>query len=362
MATITGTPYFEVINFETAQQITNVQNVILTKGRRNITDLYSAGTATVTGRRPDLLPTLRIGDRITLKLKAQTTSGTSEVVFSYRVADLIIEYGIMSSLDTWSLELEDAFAYLGRAALPTLVINNSTNTALAADAIADAIGINQGIVGTTQTITSAQTVTNQNALDVYQTLINTEQAFVSAGADYINWYARDYWIANSTLTNFSDDSTPGSLKYSTYNGASLADNYADKVIVRPRGTSDVVTGTGIFAYNLDSFSFDMQQATFLGQFILGSLDVDFETPRSIGVIVNGQDDSVFDPIDLLTNPQAVSVKFRGLSTSSQVIGFQVYSRPEETRYELFLTSREFYRFLILDDLVLGQLDLNKLGW
>lgn len=365
MTATTGLPYWTVrkhTNFTNYVTINDVTSVIISGGRRKLTDLYSAGTGTITGRNPDNLPSLVIGDNIEVGLLINKVGGGQAFsYYEYRVADVIIDYGTTPEYDVWTIEVEDAFAYLGRASLPTTTIASGTPTNTAASTIATAAGLIQYEFGSTTTTTSAQTVTGQNALDVYQTLINTEQAFVTALGNGIRWYARNYWIYNSLFTAFSDDNTAGTNKYTGYVGKTLADNYADQVTVFPRGTSDVVEGSGIFNYNLDSFSFNTQEARFLAQFILAYLSVDFESPTQLNVLVNGQDSTVLDPIQTYP-PRVVSVKFRGVTTNNQVIGFRIFGRPEETRYELYLASREFYRFLTLNDATLGKLNENKLGW
>lgn len=339
-----------------------VLEVSLRSGQRKLTDGISAGTAYVRGRRPDLMNEtpfigMKVQVRVYMKLAA---GGTTNVNLGFRVADYRINYGRSTAEDTWEMELEDAFAYLGRASLPTTVIANGTATNTAAATIASAAGLTQTSYGTTTTTTSGQTVTDQNGLDVYQTLVNTEGAKVLADATSIRWYARNYWIYNSTVSTFSDTGAANTFNYTTFEARSLADNYAEKVIVRPRGSSDVVSGTGIFSYNLDSYSFDTGEAQNLADFMRGSLDVDVTTPTVIGFQLNGKDSTILDVFK--REPRSASVIFRGVTTLNQVLGFEIYSNPEETRAVLYLANSDFLNFLILNDAVYGKLDSNRLGW
>jgi hypothetical protein len=359
-----GAPYFTLFKAGTPDtEIENIEQVIIFKGRRRPTDVISAGTATVSGRRPDLVPTLRIGDVIKVNLNWTIDALDPNYSFTYefRVADYTIEYGVVAALDRWTLDLEDAFAYLGRVTLQPTTFASGTNVATAAETIANNAGLTQQNYGVTNAFTSAVTVTNDNALDVYQGLVNTEAAQVIAEGDNIRWFARNWWLENSDITPFSDDNTAGTYKYTGLRGASLAENYATKVVIRVRGGSEVVTGDGIFSYNLDTYSFDTQQASFAGEWFLGSLDVDLETPQILSVLMNGQDLGVIAPITPL-DPYGVTIKFRGETSNNQIIGYQIYGNLDETRYDLYLQNAAFYSFLVLDDENLGKLDENKLGW
>lgn len=344
-------------------QIQNVQEVQVQFGRRRITDLLTAGTATVYGRRPDLLPSLLIGDSVYLRMNyqypGQPAGPDPKNVYDFRVANLTIEYGETSALDTWVLELEDAIAYLGRASLPTTTIASGTSTATAAATIATAAGLTQTTVSGTTTTSSAQTVTGQNALDTYQNLVNTEAAWIDCTGTSLSWYPRNAWQNNINYWDFTDDNTQ--INYNDYRIASLADNYADLVVVKPRGSTDVVVGTGIFSYNLDSFSFDTAEATNLGNFWNAALDIDVTTPRQISVLVNNNYSLLPNAITQ-GNLTGARVKFRGSTTTSVVTGVQIFGTVESTSATLYLSSVNFLAYLVLDSTIYGYLDFNKLGW
>ena len=362
MATPTGNGipgWYIYDSLYTVQLFNNITSVRLFKGRRKLTDNYSSGTATITGRRPDLQTSVTIGQSVLVICFIPGGDTFGDAMYGFRIADYRINYGTIAAEDTWELELEDAFAYLGRASLNTTTITAGTATNTAAYNIATSIGLGQTTYGTVTTTTSGQTVTNQNALDVYQTLVNTEGAQVWAGGDGIDFYARNYWIYNSSNSTFTDTGAANTFKFTEYESRSLADNYADKVTVTPRGSSDVVSGTGIFSYNLDAYAFDTQQAQNLADFTRGALDVDYTSPTRVGFLVNGQDTTIFQA---LIGPRRITVTFRGSTTVNQLVGFSVFATPEETRAEMYLTSSAFFNYLILNDTTYGKLDFNRLGW
>lgn len=344
--------------------ISDIQEVQITFGRRLITDLLTAGTATISGRRPDLLPSLLIGDIVFLRMRyqypGQPVGPDPQISFGFRVADVQIEYGTVASQDRWTIELEDGLAYLGRASLPTRTIASGTSTATAAFNIATDAGLLMTIIPGTTTATSAQTVTGQNAMDVFQNLVNTEAAWITTqSGDTLKWYPRNVWQDGIQYFEFSDEGDK--IDYNDYRTASLADNYADKVVVNPRGSSEVIAGTGIFSYNLDSFSFDNAEALNLANFWKASLDVDFVTPRQISALVN--DNNYLLPIMMQQDIVAgAKVRFRGSSSTSVVTGVQIFGRVDSTNVTLFLSSVNFLNYLVLDSTVYGYLDFNKLGW
>lgn len=344
-------------------QIQNIQEVQIQFGRRRITDLLTAGTATLRGRRPDLLPSLVIGDSVYIRMNfpypGQPVGPDPYNEYDYRVADLTIEYGETSSMDTWTLELEDAIAYLGRASLSTTVIAAGTSTATAAETIATAAGLTQTTVAGTTTKTSGQTVTGQNALEVYQILVNTEAAWITCSGTNIGWQPRNAWQSLINFDLFTD--TNDEINYNDYRTASLAENYADKIVVRPRGSTDVITGTGIFSYNLDAYAFDTAQASNLGSFWQAALDVDYVTPRQISALVNGNSIGIANAITQ-QNVNGATVTFRGTTTNSVTTGVQIYGSLESTYVTLYLSAVNFLNFLVLDDAIYGKLDSNRLGW
>lgn len=352
-------PTVEIYHTDSATFIQNVQTYNVSQGRRNLTDVYRGGSGTITGRRPDLLPTLAIGDEVLVTLSYGNI--LYEFANTYRIADVKVIYGEVSSKDTYEIEIEDAFAYLGRGTV-TFTAAGGESVFDIADAACSQNGLTLNENGTTLAYTSAQTITNQNALDVFQTAANTEQARVWAGGKDLSWYARDYWQSNLTTVTFSDDGT-GSYTYTALDFGSLADNYADQVTVLPRGTSEVVTGSGVFNYNLDSYSFSIQEAQYLGQYLLGSIGgakVLEPRPRTITYLANTQTpNNKFSPLAAL---RLLAIKFRGTTYYCFGEGYQVFATPTDIRVTVFLSDASFFEFFVLDDALFGKLDENKLGW
>lgn len=326
-----------------------------TKGRRKLTDVYRGGSGTITGRRPDLLPAMNIGDTIEIQF---TKTGQLPVVFYFRLSNFRIIYGFTSSADTWEIEIEDAFAYLGRG---TVTYNAGFGSDIA-DLVAAACtqnGLTLNELATETGKMSAQNIVDQNALDVVQTAINTTQARVYAESNFIDWYPRNQWQDALTTFSFSDDGT-GTYVFNEIDFGTLADNYADQIIIFPRGGTEAVVGDGVFSYNLDSFSLNQQEAIYLGEWLLGSLVVKTPVVRTLSYSMKAQTAvGVFEPLQ--DNIQ-IAVKFRGNNFDGIVEGYQVFADPSDVRIQLFLSDASYYDFFVLNNALFGRLNANKLGW
>lgn len=333
----------------------HVQALNFTQGRRKLTDVYRGGSGTITGRRPDLLPSMKIGDPIRIECASNVPPPFE---FRFRIANFRINYGFTSALDTWEIEIEDAFAYLGRGTVTKNVVSGSLITTLFTDCCVQN-GITPIISGTDNSLSSAQNIEAQNALDVMQTCVNTTQARVYAQGDTILYDSRSFWQENTNIVTFADDGT-GTFTFNEIDFGTLADNYADQVVIFPRGGSEAVVGDGIFNYNLDSYSLNNQEAIYLGEYLLGSLVVDQPVIRTISYFVNAQT-TVAPFAPLLYNSQ-VAVKFRGNSFDGIVEGYQVFATPSDIRVQLFVSDASFYNFFVLDNPLFGTLNTNKLGW
>lgn len=353
-----GIPNVTIKHVASNTTLGEVQTLQMTKGKQKVTDNLRAGTAQVSGRDPDNLPTMLIGDTIEITVTNPNTSPTQTKTYEYRVADLQINYGYIPALDTWDLDLEDAFAYLGRAVV-TRTWAPGADTSTVAGLICSDVGITLTVTGTNVSYLSGQTITNGSALDVFQVLANTEQALVQAGATNIKWYGR-YWQNGLNRYYMSDDGTgTNPIQYDGLQFTSMADNYADNVIVFPRGSSAVASGSGIFSYNLDSYSFTTGQAQTLAQFVELVLQVQNSVPWTTSVLLN---EVTSTSALLATDPGSlITLKFRGDTYNNIIEGFTLTADTTATRITYYMSNGEYYNFFILNNDVFGRLDLNRLA-
>lgn len=342
--------------------ISNIQSFTLTSGRTNIDDNYRAGRGVLSGRVPSSLPTLVIDDYVDVTLALSDGSGgLGSIVYQLRVTDVEITYGIVAAEDTWQISLEDAFGLLGRA-LVSLSVADGTLTTDAAEDVCDQVpDVDFFTVGTaTTTKVNAQTFTNANALDLFQTYANTEWAFVLANGNGIRWFARNTWVDNANVVAFADDGT--ALEFQTLEFNTLSEATANRVVVNVRGGSSAASGTGAIGLDIDSYSQTDGDALNLAEYVLAVFSSTEPRPFQLSYMLNYQDATdLLKPIDP-NYPKQIELDFRGGVYTAFVLGFSLSVTPDVCRATLNLLPAQSVNFLILDDAVFGTLDENRLGF
>lgn len=343
----------------------NVQVVTISQGRSNLSDSYRSASATVEGRFPDDLPNIKIGDllKFTLRIYLGQTLQDS-TVYTYRVADVTLNYGSTAKLDTWSIQLEDAFAFMGRATLD-LTVTAGTLAITAAEDICDAVGVTftAASPSLSTTTVNAQTFTNANALDAFQTYANTELAFVVQQGDQIQWTPRAGWTNQGSITTFTDDpsSYTDYLRIQGLEFSSLADTVADEVVVNVRGGSTYTSGTGNTSVSFDSYSGNAAEGQGLADFVKVLFTDDEPQPYRLEYLLDGQNPAeVLYPVE--AELRQIDIDFRGTVYTAVVLGFTLTITPGRTRASLNLLSKQQIPFLVLNDPSFGILGTNVLAW
>jgi len=352
-------PYWtaEADPYGTPIQITNIQTVTVTNGRRVLTDFYAAGRATIVGRRPDLLPTLNVGDLVNIKLYNPNYSAFYFYGITLRVSDLQITYGTVPAMDTWTLTLEDVFATLGRSRV-TQTWAAGTTTVDALEDVCTEVGIVLGVYtpSTPKTI-SATTVTDANALNVVQTIVNTEQGLLYASAE-LNFTTRG-WQSETTFYAFGD-AGGANTTYQQVQFLSMADNYATYVLVTIDGGTPTVSGTGVYSYRLDTYAANATEALSVAQYVQNALQDTSAVPNTLSVLLNTETST--RTLDALFSNTGVTLTLRGQTYTANIIGWTISSTPEQTRVTFQLAGTEQYNYLVLNNSVYGTLNSNRLGF
>lgn len=338
--------------------ISNVQTVNLTKGRRTVSDNLRPGTCEITGRVPGSLPTINIGDY----LRITVAVGINDAAWVFRVSDAQTNYGIVTNMDSWALYGEDAIAELGRARVSVdWAAGTATNTR--AGEVCTLAGVQLNVESTGKSNTDAVAVDDYPALELFQQVVNTEQAYVFAIASQITWWSRG-WQYNIAYKDFTDDGTGVQpVTYDSLEFGSLADNYANKVIVSSQTTDLATSGTGSYSYKEQTVA-SVADAPNLAQFIAGTFSVQSQTPTVVSVFLTSQSypDTVFDLMNPMGSISGIHIRFRGTDYYTVPLGYSVSADTDRTRVRFFLSSTAFYQYLILDDATFGKLDTNKLGF
>ena len=346
--------------FGSETTMTDVMDLSFNSGITQVTDQLRSGQCTVRGRVPTSQPPVAVGDRI--QFEAATPLGTS--YYTYRVKNYVINYGIVPAEDEWVLTGEDVFAVLGRATV-SVSWAGGARTNVAAKTLTDATGLNINVETVGQSLVSAQSLTNVNALAELSKIAQTEQAAVYSYSVGTVWWKGRGWQSVATTGYLADDgSTSGALttlRYDSLEFGGIADNFADRVVVNPAGLAQQVAGSGDYSYTVDSYDQTTSQAAGLAAYVEGILTVQNAVPYRVSLFQEAQ--SSYQLIGIANNYIKLGIKFRTNLYEVFVIGFSVTASPQNgTRVSLDLSSAEAVQYFILNSPTFGTLDSNRLGF
>lgn len=341
--------------------VSNVQSMDISVGRQSVQDPFRGSTVSISGRDLSTFTKPTIGWIISIYCGATLT-------YSGRVANCSIEYGIIASEDRWNVQGEDSLAEAGRA-ITTVTWVASTSTYVAA--YNSAYGTSLSVINlnaiASSSYCSPQALVKTNLMTILQTLANTEQArLVGAGPNTIGWIGRAGATGVGYICDFTDGTVATAKPTANYNAvtfASVADNYANKVVISPSGLAQATSGSGNFVREFQSYDISDTQAANLAGYVLNSLSVSSTVPSSVSFLSEAESSNTAITGLAYTNLGAsVGVILRGTKYNCIMEGFTLSVTPEYARGTAFLSSAEAYSFLTLNDAVYGTLDNNKLGF
>jgi len=348
----------------------DVQSVLISQGRQNLSDQYRSAVMTIEGRNPSNLPNIKVGEFLQVTVQAfessvPVTLPTYETVHIGRVANIEIEYGTIPALDTWRITTEDAMAILGRAVVD-VTVTAGTVTSNAATQITNAAGVTMTVAGgsvLSPSTVKATTFTNANALDAFQTYANTEMAFVVQQGDELLWVPRQGWTYTGSAITFSDETPldPAYLRFQTLNVSNVADAVAQEVVINIRDGDTVTTGTGATYLDLQTYDSSSAQALNLAQYVKALFTNDEPVPFSLSYMLTGQDPELV-LIAVSTELRQITLRFRGDVQQAIVLGFSLSITPEVARATLNLLAIDQIPLFQLDTASNGVLDQNVLGY
>ena len=336
----------------------NVQSFSFTEGKTGIQEPLKAKTGTITGFNPSALPTIEVGDAINIRL-----DGTDYAFFA--VADFVVDYGLLSSMDTWTITLEGAFAQAGRVTTScTIPAGVDTYNATYYATVGTGINVDFyiGQPPAVETV-SGQVIENESVLNILQRIINTEQGGLSEGGAY----GLMGWISQTQKPNTPQylftDGTVGSplssdIQYDNLQFAGIAQNYFTEVVVSPVGGTEQTVGTAGRTLFLETYSDTDQDALDIGGYALATVNSRARVPYQISCIYERQANNNLRYIGLNTLQRII---LRGSTYLVYVTGRTVTSTPNETRFTFDLVDGQSVGFFTLDNTYFGILDQNKLS-
>lgn len=350
------------------QPIDNIQSINIVYGRTLSTDPFKGGNAVITGRRPDLLPTIFIDQVVYI-----FTAGTTNSYFFYgSVTDFVINYGIVPAEDTWTIVCEDTIGSAGRAYV-TASVAAGTLTRTAMQTLGTPAEIYpQGGIGFsngTQKV-SAINATNENLLTLFNKIMATEQGELRAGD--INFISGNpfknlgfsvrsaYDIPVAEFTDTTPQAASLAVKYQNIEFAGLGQTYATRVLVQPEGLAEQSAGSGDNVYTVSTFDETTTQGAATAAFILDKLSTGTEVPVTISCISEGQ--TTDKDLAAASFLPWVNIALRGNQYTCSVEGGTIYATPEQTRFTYNLTLQDQNSFnFVLNSSAYGRLDQDKLG-
>lgn len=342
--------------------IGNVQTVNIRWGRTEVTDTLQSGSYTVTGRRPDLLPSIQVGDRI--EIMADQGSSPLNFYALCRVADFRINYGIVSNMDTWTLVCEDAHAILGRSQITTNWTAGDIEPRVQTVTSTAGITYDYSALAQVPTQISAVSTVTGRALDIVQQMYNS----------YVpnQWVAQDVKILAtyggfSVNTFYATDSTSPPAQYLKYNElqfSGLALNYSPYAVSTSPANGSISAGTGTRAYTFSTYNNLSSEQSSVTQRMAALLSSTGAVPTQISYTASQQAAATRPfqwDMDWVMGNDVLVISFRGTTYNTVVIGGSVSATPEDTRITLNILPTAWVSAFRLDSAAQGVLDTNRLG-
>lgn len=353
-------------------QIGDVQSVTIRMGRTQIQDPFKAGTATVTGRKPENLPIIEIGYPFQLKA---TDGSAGDWVYYGTVSDFTVEYGTVPAEDTWTISLEDSLAKAGRSftsdsfAWSAGIRTDQAASQAATDCVIQLNNVWTGgsYVSQGQSLVSAQSLPNTNLLTILNQLAATEQGRICQDAGNIGWVNRSDLGQLTFGASFTDGTLTanyGAVPFTNVQFTSLADSAFLAVLVEPDGLAPQLSGAGGFRqFTLQSYDQTTTQAQNLADYVLATLNDYVPVPLTISTTDYVQTGTTLADLLVAVNKGCwAELILRGDRYELLVEGMTVTAVPGSTRCTFNVVSADAVNFFILDSTTFGVLDSSRLGF
>lgn len=351
--------------------IPNVQTIDIDYGRRLKTDPWAACTANITGRVPSSLPSdLKVGSYVSL---TASRSGTTYYYYQGVVSNYSVNYGFISSMDTWNIQVEDLLGTAGRSVWTGSV---AAQTAAWKSAIQVAALVNisceQTIPPTYDAVpTQALTGSATSVLETLNILANTSQVIIYDFGGALNYRLGSYSVANPTV-EFTDTTPQASAIAAQYNEVELgglAETYASQVVVQPEGLANQTVGTPPRSWTIKTYDSTTAHALQTATDVYANLDASQNQPLSIACIAEQQttDAALYTSnwqyiAGLIGGRTAINLNFRGSKYTAVIEGGHISATPASTRMFFNLTKIPQNKFLFtLNSPYYGILNTNQLG-
>lgn len=353
--------------------LSNVQGVSIGIGRRALVDNYSADTCSIDVWYPTGYYS-PITAMVTGTFIKVTNTTTSKVIWYGRITDTSVKYGIVyntgtqvGNSDRLTIRAEGALAQWGRARGNAYSMAAGVATAqIAAAAASNGLGITSNYTGTDNPALAATTVSTSWAdwLNKFTTTLNGR---IRQGDNSV--LALSKYSSYNSAINFSDALNNATNQvYDAIDFQSLGQNYFTQITVTPESYSAQIASSGSAPFrnlNLQTFNSSTAQALDFANYLLTQYKTTSFALASVSCLAEAQNSMKLDQIgtgfwDCIG--YAVTVTFRGSTYYAIIEGASFTATPSSSRYTFYLSGADLNSYLILNNVVQGRLDYNKLGY
>lgn len=348
----------------------NITRIAFNTGRTQISDYWTNGTCTVSGR-GFLSSTPAIGDYARVKI----FNGTDYAFFYGVIGDYQKTYGLSSAYDSFDLRIDGPMSTINRTYTN---MNWSAGYLWAAALAYGALSISPTQIRIPGGNYSNTEISAINSTEIYgnitEKVVTTNQAVIRETGDedwpgaynlspVINIYDRnDTTYLYQNIGTVSDTGGAGESPFVNITFNSTSYNYATKVVVEPDGLAAQSSGSGIYTLQFQTMDNTTTQAANLAGYIKTSLDNAGVVPNSVTIDGASAASGWIAKCRPSNIKNKLTVKLRGNTYNCVVEGIEFDADPTSWRCTFYLSSDLQNAFLRLDDAVFGKLDTNKLGF
>jgi len=353
--------------------LSNVQAVQIGIGRRALVDNYSADTCSIDVWYPTGYYS-PITAMVTGTFIRVTNTTTSKIIWYGRITDTQVKYGIVynsgtqvGNSDRLSIRAEGALAQWGRSRGNTYAMGAGTASAqLAAAAASNGLTVTSNYSAIDNPSVAATSVTTSWA-DWFNKFTTTLNGRIRQGNNAVQALSK-YSSFNSTI-NFSDALNNATNQvYDAIDFQSLGQNFFTQITITPESFAAQVASSGSAPFrnlNLQTYNASTNQAADFANYLLTQYGTTSFSLASVSCLAEAQNSMKLDQIgtgfwDCIG--YAVTVTFRGTTYYAIIEGASFTATPSSSRYTFYLSGADLNSYLILDNVVQGRLNFNKLGY
>lgn len=353
-----------------------------TVGRKQITDTWSASTASFTFRYPTGFASPNTDIQVDVPIRFFTPSNTTYAAWTGFIRDATVTWGMpyqtgVGQADFLSISAEGALARWGRITgdgfTPSTTLANGQLTE-----VTNHYGLTWNGNITDEPVKAESTTSS--VLDWFQKFLATVQGRPLDGSSYnvTTTGQPSVFVASNasslfSTVSFSDVTNNATTNvYDTLNFDSLADNFVTQVIVTSPDYAEQTAevGTAPFrSFTVDTYANSADQAEDIANFLLATSQGQSIAPAELSAISSAQNTPRIDTLNnsfffgtFYTLPLYFTrITFRGVTYVASIEGATITANPEQTRVTYYLSPAEANPWLILDSASFGILDTNKLA-